>query len=77
MDCHFRDLPDFQSSEARLTLIRLGGGGAIMAPPSTYRAIIRQRAKLSPRHFMTIFFRVSRTFWHQICDGRGYGSEVT
>ena len=54
-----------------------GGGGAMMAPPSTYRAITRQRAKLSPRHFMTIFFRVSRTFWYQICDSRGYGSEVT
>ena len=26
-------------------------------------AITRQRVKLSPRHFMTIFFRVSRTFW--------------
>ena len=51
----------------------LTGGGAITwAPPSTYRAITRQRAKLSPQwHFMTISIRVSRTFWHQICDGRG------
>ena len=40
----------------------LGGGATMAPPPSTYCAITRQRAKLSPRHFMTIFFRVSRTF---------------
>ena len=58
-----------------LTLKRLGGP---LTPPSTFRAITLQRVKLSPRHFMTFFFRVSRTFWHQICDARGpYGSEVT
>ena len=65
----------FHQLTGSLTLIRLGGHDG--PPPSTYRTITRQRAKLSPRHFMTIFFRVSRTFWHQICDGRGYGSEVT
>ena len=48
---------------------KTGGGG--WWPPSTFRAITLQSAKLSPRHFMTIFFRVSRTFWHQ------NGSEVT
>ena len=58
-----------------LTLKRLGGGGPKKIP-STFRAITLQRAKLSPRHFMTFFFQVSRTFWHQICDARGYGSEV-
>ena len=31
-------------------------------PPPTFHAITLQRAKLSPRHFMTIFFQVSRTF---------------
>ena len=60
-----------------LTLKRLGGGGPKRPPPSTFRAITLQRTKLSPRHFMTFFFQVSRTFWHQICDARGYGSEVT
>ena len=54
-----------------------GGGPKRPPPPSTFRAITLQRAKLSPRHFMTFFFQVSRTFWHQICDARGYGSEVT
>ena len=54
-----------------------GGGGGPLRPPSTFRAITLQRAKLSPRHFMTFFFWVSRTFWHQICDARWYGSEVT
>ena len=53
-----------------------GGGGGPFRPPSTFRAITLQRAKLSPWHFMTFFFRVSRIFWHQICDARGYGSEV-
>ena len=43
-----------------LTLKRLGGG----AHPSTFRVITLQRAKLSPRHFMTFFFQVSRTLWH-------------
>ena len=59
--------------ETVLTLIRLegGGGGGGMMAPSTYRAITRQRAKLSPRHFMTIFFEVSRTFWHH------FDTEVT
>ena len=52
------------------------GGGAMMAP-SIFRTITLQRAQLSPRHFMTIFFRVSRTFWQQICDAREHGSEVT
>ena len=47
-------------------LKRLGG-----PPPSTFRAITLQRAKLSPQHFTTFFFQVSRTFWHQICDTRG------
>ena len=56
---------------------KTGGGGGLKGPPSTFRAITLQRAKLSPRHFMTFFFQVSRTFWHQICDARGYGSEVT
>ena len=53
---------------ASLTLIRLGGHDG---PPSTFCTITLQCAKLSPRHFMTIFFRVSRTFWHRICDARG------
>ena len=53
-----------------LTLKRLGGHDG-PPPPSTFRAITRKRAKLSPWHFMTIFFRVPRTFWHQICDARG------
>ena len=57
-----------------LTLKRLGGG--LKGPPSTFRAITLQRVKLSSRHFMTFFFQVSRTVWHQICDARGYGSEV-
>ena len=47
------------------------GGGGPKRPPSTFRVITLQRAKLSPRHFMTFFFQVSRTFWHQICDARG------
>ena len=52
--------------------------GPMMAPPPLdisrdYSAM----RELSPWHFVTIFFRVSRTLWHQICDGRGYGSEVT
>ena len=59
------DIKSFQ--DIILTLRKTGG--AMMASPSTYRTITRQRAKLSLRHFMTIFFRVSRTFWHQICDG--------
>ena len=42
----------------RLTLISLGGGHGGPPPQSKYRAITRQRAKLLPRHFMTIFFRV-------------------
>ena len=37
------------------------GGGGPKRPPSTFRAITLQRAKLSPRHFMTFFFQVSRT----------------
>ena len=31
-------------------------------PPSTFCTITLQRAKLSPQHLMTIFFRVSHTF---------------
>ena len=46
---------------------KTGGGGGMMAP-STFRAITLQRTKLSPRNFTTIFFWVSRTFWHQICE---------
>ena len=52
-----------------------GGGGGPLRPPSTFCAITLQRAKLSPRHFMTFFSRISRTFWHQICDARGYGCD--
>ena len=48
----------------------------MMAPPLTYRAITRQRAKLSSRHFMTIFFRVSRTFWHQFVTAGGTVPEL-
>ena len=39
-----------------------GGGGGLLGPPSTFRAITLQRAKLSPGHFLTFFFWVSRTF---------------
>ena len=47
------------------------GGPWWPPPPSTFCVITLQHAKLSPRPFRTIFFRVSRTFWHQICDARG------
>ena len=40
-----------------------GDGGP---PPSTFCVITLQRAKLSLGHFMTIFFWISHTFWHQI-----------
>ena len=65
----------YMYNDLNLTLKRLGG---LKGPlPLTFRAITLQRAKLSPRHFMNFFFQVSRTFLHQICDARGYGSEVT
>ena len=48
-----------------------------MAPPSTFRKIIPQREMLSPRHFMTFFFQVSRIFWDQICRSRAYRFEAT
>ena len=62
----------------RWTLKRLGGGGLKGPPPRALDISHDYSAtrKLSPRHFMTFFFQVSRTFWHQICDARGYGSEV-
>ena len=47
-------LPYLKIQTKLLTLIRLAP-----PPPSTFRAITLQRAKLSPRLFMTIFFRVS------------------
>ena len=50
---------------------KTGGGGGHNGPPLTFRMITLQRAKLSPRHTMTIFFWVSHTFWHQICDAPG------
>ena len=46
-----------------LTLKRLGGGGgACPPPPSTFRVITLQRAKLSPRHFMTFSFKFPAHF---------------
>ena len=59
-----------------LTLTYLGGG-AIMAPPCRFFNGASIPLKISHSSFMTFFFQVSRTFWHQICDARGYGSEVT
>ena len=46
------------SDDSHLTLKRLGGP---KRPPSTFRAITLQRAKLLPRHFMTFF---SSSFSH-------------
>ena len=51
---HKAQSPLWLGSEAHLTLKRLGEV-AMMAPPSTFRAITRQRAKLSPRHFYDNF----------------------
>ena len=54
-------------------IFSLGGGGGRLPPPppappgstplpSTFRAITLQRTKLSPRHFMTIYFEFPAHF---------------
>ena len=56
-----------------------GGGGGHDGPPPRHIARLLGNAWSSRRDILWqfFFFRVFRTFWHQICDGRGYGSEVT
>ena len=69
--------PDFSNMSTMLNPNLPGGGGAIMAPPCCFFNGASIPLKISHSSFMTFFFQVSRTFWHQICDARGYGSEVT
>ena len=57
-----------------LTLKWLGGLGP---PPPRHFARLLCNTQSSRRDTLWLFFfQVSRTFWHQICDARGYGSKL-
>ena len=45
-----------------LSLIRPGGGGIMVPPPSTIFLIVRERIWMAPRRSLTFFFRVLRIF---------------